>query len=247
MSFYIKFSTFTASIFLLAFSQIHAAEFPKAYDPEGQVNYISQFMKEFSDRYSLQLADGFERDILYSPRANSTDLSDIRFLFKTPDKKAFENEKLLILEYAAKDASFERSLFIHTSFNIPGQNFHLIPHKALILKGQLIRASVWIHSNNTMNSLSLLFNNASGKDVEVNLGRLNWNGWKRIDVQLPASLYRRGKNYATRYRHSFTGFLIRSPTGRDTQNATLMIDNLLVMSDIKELSYPGNEILDDWK
>ena len=241
------FFAFTLLVIFLPLRQIRSAEFPKSYDAEGQVNFLVQFLTKFSDRYALLLTDGFEKEFLYYPRNNSTDLADIRYIFRTPENKAFENEKSIVLKYAETNATFERSLFIHTSFNIPGQNFHIIPHKPIALKGQLYRASIWIHSNNSNNSFSLLFKNASGKDVEVNLGRLNWNGWKRLDKELPKSLYRRGKNFATRYRHTFTGFLIRSPTGRDTENASLMIDNFLIVSDIKEISYPGSEILDNWK
>jgi hypothetical protein len=233
-------------IFIIT-SDLTSSEFPKPYDVDAQINSLKQFMLKFSDRYSLQLVDGFEKEFLYSPGANSSDLSDIRFLYLVPKNQAYENEKSIILKYAAQNVSFDRSLFIHTSFNIPGQNFHFIPHKQIELKGQLYSASIWINSNNTQNSLSLLFKNASEKNVEVNIGKLNWNGWKRLEIQLPQSLQRRGKNFATRYKHSFTGFLLRSPTGKETSTVSLMIDNFLIISDTKEISYPGSEILDNWK
>ena len=242
-----RFYVLAFHLLIILLHPLRAAEFPEPHDMEGQVRFLDEFLTQFKDSFQLHLVDSFEQELLYSPRANSTDLSDIRFLFKTPDKNAFEMEKNIIQKHIKKEISFERSLFIHTSFNLSGQHFQLLSHRPVALTGQLFRASLWVHSNHTYNTLSLLFNNAEGREIEVNLGRMNWFGWRRIDVRLPASLYRRGRNFQTRYRHSFKGFVIRSPTGRDPENASILIDHLLVLSNVKELSYPGAEILDNWK
>lgn len=234
------------AISLLSAGGLMGTEFPKPYDADGQVKFLDQLLAEFSGRIRLLPVDLFEGEIQYRPRAASTDLCDIRSLELGPQSEASVAEGAVIAKYAKADASFERSLFIHTSFNIPGQTLRIMPHNRIQLRGQLLRVSLWIHSKSYRHSLSLMFVNTDGREVEVPVGQLTWEGWRRIDLRLPRSLYQRGKRLEMRYLRHFDGFLIRSAQPEEPGNLAIMIDNLLVLSDFGELNYPGIEILDEW-
>jgi len=231
----------------LSIAGLAAAELPKPYDAEGQVVFLSRFLAEFADRYRLYPVDLFERETLYRSHAPSTDLVDLRFVYRTPDLPPFESEKEIIRKYAKPSAEFEQSFMIHTLFNLPAQQLRIVPEHPVPLNGQLFRVSVWIHSKMYRHSLSLFFRNSDGREVEVPLGSLMWNGWRRVALQLPEPLFRRGRKPLNRYTHFFIGFLLKAPPNGDPEAVSILIDNLLVIADQKELDYPGNEILDTWK
>ncbi|MEQ9362896.1 MAG: flagellar filament outer layer protein FlaA [Leptospirales bacterium] len=232
-------------------ASIGAREYPAPYDAAGQVEVLDQLIETTGGRYRLWPVDLFEEQRLYRARANSTMLSDVRFLHKTPDDPAFLRENEVIQNRlrpgdgnAGPDRlAFQRSLFVHTSFEIPGrQSYRLEAGEPVVVRGQLYRASIWVHSRMYRHGLSLLFRNADGHEVRAPLGPLLWHGWRRLEVQLPPELYRRGRNLERRYRHEFLGFLLTSHPKSEAGDVALMFDNLLIVADIQEIAYPGAEL-----
>lgn len=65
-------------------ASIGAREYPAPYDAAGQVEVLDQLIETTGGRYRLWPVDLFEEERLYRARANSTMLSDVRFLHKTP-------------------------------------------------------------------------------------------------------------------------------------------------------------------
>lgn len=226
-------------------SRLDGVPMPKPYDALGQVKLLDWILSEKPRSYRLLLADSFENIRPWRPRAASTQLSDVRFVYKTPVGRAFEREKLIIDGFTK--TNHEQSLFIHTSFDVPGrQVYWLRPDIEVRLPGKLFRASLWVHSNSYLHRLVLLFENANGKEVRVSAGSLYWKGWRRLDLQLPQSLFKRGRRAKNRYLHKFTGFLIISHPRADPGDVALLLDNLIVLTDIREFRYPGVEYSDNW-
>jgi hypothetical protein len=154
----------------------------------------------------------------------------------------------MVSGWSSGEVNFERSLFIHSSFRLPGkEQYWLKASRPLLIQGQLLRASLWIHSNMYKHSLSLLFRNADGRTVKAPVGNLLWHGWRRLDIALPAELYRRGRLADRRYAHYFSGILIESHPLAEAGDFAIMLDNFLVLSDIKEFEYPGYEQADIWE
>lgn len=222
-----------------------SAELPDPEDAEGMIRFWTGLFRELPERYSLTVIDAFEQKTLYFARGNSADHSDVRFLFRKPDRPGYSEEAEMIQNFSRSGFSDERSLFIHTSFNIPGQHFNLYADRPIPVTGRPVRVSLWVHSNLTKNSLSLLFTDSHGKLKEVPVRTLYWKGWKRLDVALPRELYD-PKLHAQKSRLSFRGFIVRSPSGSEAKSVSLMIDNLLVLTDIRGIQYPGGEFLDEW-
>ena len=218
---------------------------PAANDEIGQVQLLDWLLSSEGGRYSLLVPEPFEGQRPWSARAASNPLSSLNYVFRTPEGPAFEREKALVEAHTTSE--FRQSLFVHTSFEIPGrESFWFRPAEPIILVGQLLRLSMWVHSNGYLHSLSLLFRNADGHEVRVHAGSLHWAGWRRLDLQLPPALFRRGRRATHRYRHELTGLLITSHPLAKPGDVALMFDQLLIVADTSEFRYPGFEQTDSW-
>lgn len=217
---------------------------PGPNDALGQVRLLDYLLSGEDGRYRLLVADSFEGRP-WAARAASNPLAQVSYIYKTPDNEAFKREQSLLETYTRD--GFRQSLFIHTSFETPGrESFWIRPATPVKLEGQLLRCSLWVHSEGYLHTLVLLFRNADGQKVNVDLGGLHWKGWRRIDVQLPPALFRRGRGATNRYTHQLTGILIRSHPLSEPGDVALMLDHLLVVSDVAEFRYPGFEYRDAW-
>lgn len=223
-----------------------SAEIPRPYDPDGQVRLFQRILETKPERYRAHLLESFEGERMYEPRAATNQLSDIRFLEKTPTIGAF-NAEVDLLRSRNIDASSKKSLFLNFGFQFPGRDhFWLRPTEPVGIVGQPFRISLWVHSKRYLHNLTLLFENSNGKEVRLSAGRLDWDGWRRIDLQAPANLSDRGRRLERRHTAKFTGFLIDSSPLEESGTVCIMIDNLVVISDMTDLMFPGSEIPDSW-
>lgn len=229
-------------------SPLPARELPRPYDANAQVNLWRSLLESAPDRYELIIADLFESDSApYAPRANSTMLSDVQLLFRVPDAGAFREEAALIQSQSERGFQFERSLFVHTSFELPGQqNYFLRASRPVVLRGQITRLGLWVHSNMYAHRLALVFRSAAGKEVQCDAGSLLFRGWRRLDLNPPPELYAESRLMERPYDHLFLGFLIESSPHAEAGDLALMFDNLTAISDMQRLRYPGAEYIDGW-
>ena len=222
------------------------AESSSEIEAADQVRVLSGILQEMPDRMKLKVLDLFEEKRDYYTRAPSTDLSIIEYAYRAPDSDAFTKE-MDLLQSIRTDATSKRCLLVQTSFSVPGkQVFQILLRHPLHIEGGLARLSVWIHSPDSLNAISVLMRNPRGQRVEVRLGALAWKGWKRITVNLPADRFRTGKDQRYKSGGSFEGFLIRSHPLEEAGPMSIMIDNLLLLTDQSKLMYPGAEIDDNW-
>ena len=112
MRFFVKHLVFLAALPLLA------EGYPTT--PAEQLRVLDGLLDRFKGRYEWLLIESFESNRPYSLHAPSTPLSDIRYLRKTPDLPVFTQENALLTKHTGED-KFQRSLFLHTSFETPGK------------------------------------------------------------------------------------------------------------------------------
>ncbi len=221
-----------------------AAELPSPYDADGRISILERFLSERRG-YRLFVADNFEGERRYHTRAASTQLSYIGFVKRTPEGKAFQRE-LDIMDDRGQGSDHDQSLFAHFSFENPGKNvFQILPDEPVQIPGIPQRISLWVNGESN-NSLVLLFQNSDGKEVRVNAGRLDHRGWTRIDLEAPELLKLRGRRLERRYTTRFLGFVVESSPREPAGDFTLMIDNLLILTDLSERLIQGEEIPDTW-
>ena len=238
---------FTLLLFVF-FGPLRASEIPRPYDAEGQLAVLEGYLAAKPDRYRLLVLDTFENLRPYDSHASSSALDDIRFVYRSPENRAFRQEKDMVTAFGTGEISFEQCLFVHTSFELPGQQvFEFRPRVTVPFHGQPVRVSVWIHSQMYRHRLALLFENADSRPVRVDAGYLNWNGWRRVSLELPAELHRRGRGPGKPFGGKFMGFLIESSPNSEAGDVALMFDDLLLLTDMGQLQYPGSEISDTWK
>lgn len=216
-------------------------------DALDQIRLLSGILTEMPDRMELQSLDLFESKRDYYTRAPSTDLSVIDYAYRSPEGEEFKEEMDLLKQKVDPEASYQRCLMIHTSFDIPGkQVYQVLLRHPVPMRGEPVRLSAWIHAQNQKHTLSALFFDPRGRPVEVPLAALTWQGWKRITVNLPARQFRSKRDRRIPAGGKFRGFLIRSHPLEEAGPVSIMIDNLLVLKDMQKIIYPGAEIQDTW-
>jgi hypothetical protein len=215
-----------------------------------QVYFLDQLLNT-SDNLHLQIIDDFESNqyFVFDP---PTPLHQLEVVYKNPElsrnkeiKRAFQLEQVLVGGWG-KTKTFDKSLMFYYNVDIPGkQNFRLIPKDTIFIYGQPIRYSLWIHSKNYSDKLYLVFK-IGNKEFNVFIAQLNWTGWKRIENQLPKNFFYLPKLNKPPHYYQFRGFFIQTISNSETGNREILLDHLLILSDVKKLQYPGAEILDNF-
>jgi hypothetical protein len=219
---------------------LSARSYPPAYDALAGVRAWQELAGD--GRYRILCVEPFE-DRPYRPYAPSTELADIRYLYDTGEEEAFRLESML----TGQEPDNRRSLFVMTSFTVPGrQVFQFRPIEPIRIEGQPYRLAIWVRSHEYQHRLEFLFRNADGKLIRVDSGRLYWKGWRRLDLLLPAELHRMGRRITHRTGATFEGIVIHSHPKADSGAISLQFDSLLILSDFSGLQYPGGEVVDQW-
>lgn len=220
--------------------------YPPPYDAKGGVAAWEALLTEQGDRYNLTVLEPFESLRQYRPYAPSTELAETRYVYQIPDDPAFTIEHRLVGAYSEIDSD-SQSLLVQCSFTTPGrQHFEIRPAEPLRIYGQPFRLSLWVHSQGYPHRLEFMFRNADGRPVRVDAGSLNWKGWRRLDLTLPAELNRPGKRIAHRFGAQLEGIVIRSHPSTEPGAVALMLDHLLILTDLQMVRRPGGEIIDRW-
>ena len=232
---------------LLPLASLKAISPESKREAQDQIRLLAGMLQEMPRRMELQAIDLFESKRDYYTRAPSTDLSIIDYAYRSPEGPEFLEEMQILNRWVDPEVSYHRCLMIHTSFDIPGkQVYQVLLRHPVHLEGELFRLSLWVHAHDQKHSLSALFLDPAGREVEVPLGALTWKGWKRITINMPAGQFRKGKDHRIRSGGQFRGFLIRSHPHEEQGPVSIMIDNLLILKDMRKLMYPGAEIEDSW-
>lgn len=221
---------------------LSAAEVPGPLDFSGRVEILSRLMGGSAGRYRATVIDDFEGERLWRPHAASAQLDTLEFLKMKPEHPAFLEEAEL-----CRVGGDEKSLFLHFAFQTPGKDqFFIRPVKPIALAAQPVRISFWVKSNRYLHTLSLVLKNANGLEVRVPAGRLDFRGWRRIELELPVEMHERGRRLERRYSSQFLGILVESNAREPAGQAALSIDQMILLSDYADFRYPGAEIQDTW-
>jgi hypothetical protein len=231
-----------ASTLLASLTAAIAAELPGPLDFSGQVAVLSRMMGGETGRYRATVIDDFEGERIWKPHAAGAQLDEVQFLKMRPDHPAFEEEGGL-----CRVSGDEKSLFLHFAFQNPGkEHFTIRPASPIRLAAQPVRISFWLHSNRYLHTMSLLLKNADGLEIRVPAGRLDFRGWRRIELDLPVQMHERGRRLERRYSSQFLGIAIESNPHEPAGQAAISIDQMILLSDYADFRYPGADIQDTW-
>ncbi len=107
------------------------------------------------------------------------------------------------------------------------------------LPGQPLRLIVWVYGDNNGRSLQYRIQDATGRVWQSDLGKVDWNGWRRIDSKFnPKACAWGGKPAADGnfvYPLSFVEFLITGDKPGEFKNkGTIYIDDLGFLETAKD-------------
>ncbi len=247
---FIKYILLTA--FILSQSSgvaLYAAEVPLYDIPEKRVEMWSALLQTMKNRYSLQILDDFNSGVSWDDRGNSSSSSFSRFIRKFPESAAYQKElKLIEKNSAANNQTAALSYMIYTSFHTPGrENYTIHPRTSVKINGIPKRVSFWLKGDGTLHSLFLLFRDLHGHEVPVYAGKLEYNTWKRFEIELPDLLKRLPDRLNRDQRkYLFTGIRIVSHPSEQSSHTSIILDSILLLTQPYPLQYPGMIQEDNW-
>ncbi|MCL2043812.1 MAG: flagellar filament outer layer protein FlaA [Treponema sp.] len=162
-------------VFVIAVGMVSAQAEVGADDPFMiGVDSAQQMLKEVS-------VDKFEHDgFWYATMSSDEGYVTSRLFFGGPDGKE------PVPEEADMDISDDYVFGIRADFLRRGYNsFFVRPLRPIPIEGITKTVSVWAVGRNFNHTITLLIQDYFGRDYEIFMGRLNFQGWKRLTVAIP--------------------------------------------------------------
>jgi flagellar filament outer layer protein Flaa len=125
--------------------------------------------------------------------------------------------------------------------------FSIRPVRPLPIEGITKTISVWVAGRNTNHILQLEISDHFGNTAFINMGKLNFVGWKQVTVSVPPSIKQRDYHYNNRMGISIQGFNILCDLDETYGSYYLYLDDIRAVSDLfSEESRDEDDILDSW-
>lgn len=207
----------------------------------------------------------FEDNFLWKTRVRGAHRVIDRFVKMQPaDKIKYEKKKKYIKNIYQKDIElFNLSNSIHyrkklndpsnvyeirSFFKKPGYDYIFLSpaHGTILFEGSPKIMSLYVHSRDYPHHLFAVFRKPDYSRVYVSLGKLDFNGWKRISKILPVQVTYQDRSRSKKPMAAFEGLKILSNSHSEDQSIILMFDLMAFMIDKSTMRYPGYEIPDSW-
>ncbi len=125
--------------------------------------------------------------------------------------------------------------------------FSIKPVRPLPVPGIAKTISVWVAGRNMNHRLEVEVADHFGNKVLINMGKLNFVGWKKITVSVPPAVKQRNYHYNDKMGISILGFHVVCDLEETYGNYYIYLDDLRVVSDLfAEDSRDQDDILDSW-
>jgi hypothetical protein len=166
-----------------------------------------------------------------------------RFEASPLDKEPIEGEEESGIDEAddfvvgAKVSFYRRSM----------STFSIRPIRPLPVEGIAKTISVWVAGRNTNHVLQLEISDHFGNTAYINMGKLNFVGWKKITVSVPPSIVQRDYHYYNKMGITVEGFNILCDLDETYGNYYIYLDDLRAVSDLfAEESRDEDDLIDAW-
>ncbi len=137
----------------------------------------------------------------------------------------------------AKVSFYKRSL----------STFSIRPVRPLPIEGITKTLSVWVAGRNTNHILQLEISDHFGNIAYINMGKLNFVGWKKVTVSVPPTIVQRDYHYNNKMGITIQGFNILCDLDETYGKYYFYLDDLRAVTDLfAEDSRDVDDILDSW-
>lgn len=126
-------------------------------------------------------------------------------------------------------------------------SFGIRPVRPIPIEGITKTISVWIAGRNTNHVLTLLVEDHFGNEAVINMGKLNFSGWKKITVSVPPNIIQRNYHYNNKMGIMITGFNIDCDIDETYGNYYIYFDDLRAVTDVfAEENRDLDDMNDSW-
>lgn len=119
------------------------------------------------------------------------------------------------------------------------------PHE-YVVDGRAVQLSVWALGRQFRHTLYVKLRDYRGKIHKLELGRLNFFGWRKLTVTIPQWLPQSARYAMVDKKLHFVSLFVVSDVHEVPGEFYFYVDNLNVKTDVSEREYPGSQIKDNW-
>ena len=132
-------------------------------------------------------------------------------------------------------------------------SFFIRPTRPIPIEGITKTVSVWVVGRNFNHELKLLLQDFFGKDYEIYMGKLNFQGWKKLTVAIPPQtsgangVTQRSYHYNNQMGIRITGFRIDCDIEETYGTYYIYFDDLRAVTDLfAENNRDADDMADGW-
>ena len=159
------------------------------------------------------------------------------------DKEPIPDEEQIGLTESDKFVLGVRVDYYKRGFN----QFTITPSKPLPVEGIVKTVSMWVVGRNSPHVLKMLISDQFGHNAEITMGKLNFTGWKKMTVAIPATIKQLDYHYANKMGIKVNGFRVDCDPEETYGSYFLYIDDLRAVTDLfAEESRDVDDMMDNW-
>lgn len=140
--------------------------------------------------------------------------------------------------------------FLRRGYN----TFTLLPLRPIPIEGITKTISVWVVGRNYNHTLKILIQDFFGREYELYLGKLNFQGWKKLTVAIPPQapdgrngIVQRDYHYNSQMGIKVTGFKVECDPMESYGSYYLYLDDLRAVTDLfAEENRDPDDMVDSW-
>jgi hypothetical protein len=153
------------------------------------------------------------------------------------------------------DISDQYALGVRVDYLRRGHNsFFVHPIRPIPIEGITKTVSVWVIGRNFNHDLTLLIQDFFGRNYEIYMGRLNFQGWKKLTVAIPPQsgdgvngITQRSYHYNNRMGIKILGFWINCDPVETYGTYYVYFDDLRAVTDLfAERNRDSDDMADGW-
>ncbi|EMJ63061.1 flagellar filament outer layer protein FlaA [Leptospira sp. P2653] len=214
-------------------------------DEMSRVLILEKILSEWK-QYNLFLVDSFDGARPWEIYRGVSFLNEIRFNPQIPDNTAFSKEREFYPSLST--ANDYRSMMIQTFFENPKHaHLEIRPKEKIRLPiGIPSRIFFWMYSSSQNAKLELVLYQHKSKEIVIDLGDLNFDGWKRIEKKLTIPVKNTRLNQNLHYPFEVAEIRLIPGPFQKKGEFVFYLDRMGILVDTRNNSYPGAEIKDNW-